>query len=72
MRRELRSASTEQVLGAVVVESGRRRFEGNADRVLSALRRELGDDRTVDVVMSEGWSNGHLYFFPVPPEPALP
>lgn len=54
--------ATEQVLGAVVVDGDRRSFEGSAAGVLSGMRGRLGDDRTVDLVLEEGWSNGRIYF----------
>lgn len=72
MRRNLRSVRADTVLGAVVVDDAGKRFEGSAASVLGGMRGELGDAATVDRVMAEGWSNGYLYFYPVPPEPALP
>lgn len=62
MRRELKSVRTEEVLGSVVATGDWRDFTGTAGNVLSALRRRLGDDKAVDLVMDEGWSNGYLYF----------
>lgn len=56
--------STEQVLGAVVLDGQRHAFEGGAAEVLSAMRKRLGDRKTAEIVMDEGWSNGYLYLAP--------
>lgn len=61
MKRELKSVRTEDVLGAVD-DSLDQPFVGAAERVLGGLRREVGDAKTLDIVLLEGWSNGHLYF----------
>lgn len=62
MRRELLSLRSGSTLGAVVVEGKIRTFEGQAGNILSGLRRQVGDNTAVDLVMAEGWSNGYLYF----------
>jgi len=72
MRRNLRSLRSATVLGAVVSDAAGKRFEGSAAGVLGGMRGEIGDPATVDEVLNNGWSNGYLYFDPVPPEPALP
>lgn len=61
MRRELKSVTTERVVG-MIDDALDDPFIGGAADVLGALRRELGDAKTVETVMLEGWSNGYLYF----------
>lgn len=59
----MRSVRDEQVLGAVDdVRIADAAFVGAAGDVLSALRRELGDEEAVRRVLADGWSNGYLYF----------
>lgn len=62
MMRELRSVSTEENLGAVIVAAdGAVTFDRAAADVLGAMRRKLGDEAAARTVMAEGWSNGYLY-----------
>lgn len=62
MMRVLRSVSTEENLGAVIVAAdGTVTFDRAAGNVLGAMRRQLGDEVAARTVMAEGWSNGYLY-----------
>lgn len=63
MRRELRSANTERVLGAVVIDDGKLTLEGGAQDVLRYTVQKLGADAG-KILMDEGWSNGYLYLAP--------
>lgn len=50
-------------LGAVISDARGKRFEGSAANVLGGMRRQFGDERTVDLVLDEGWANAAgLYF----------
>jgi hypothetical protein len=66
MRRELRSVSTEQVLGAVVLDGAALTLEGGAQNVLARTVERFGADAG-KILMDEGWSNGYLYLGPAQP-----
>lgn len=61
MRRELRTVRGDHLRGAVD-DSLRSPFVGQAADALRGLRGEVGDNRAVEIVLAEGWSNGYLYF----------
>ena len=51
------------VLGFVELDAtGRRRIEGSALTSLASMRADIGDKATVDEVLTNGWSNGALFF----------
>lgn len=59
MRRELRSVSTEKVLG-VVDDSKTPPLDAGATAVLRGVVRQFGDG-AVEALLRDGWSNGYLY-----------
>ncbi len=73
-RRELRSVRTDEPIGgAVEFDAGTYRFTGDGERYLSSLIKGLGSvPAAARDVFEHGASNGYWYFYPVPPDPALP
>lgn len=66
VRRELRIAATEKVVGYVdLPDDGDPVFDGAAGDVFAGLLRRVGPDRLRDSLIADGWSNGYLYLAPV-------
>lgn len=64
MRRDLVSVRKPRTkIGAVISDANGKHFDGAAGGVLQGMRREFGDDQTIDLVLEQGWANGAgLYF----------
>jgi hypothetical protein len=61
VKRELRVADTDKVLGSISSSAGKVSFDGAAADVFARLRTDLGDSKAASQLLADGWSNGKLY-----------
>lgn len=62
MRRELKSVDDKDTVLGAVDDRFTDPFVGGTREVLAALIRRMGEDKVVESVLKDGWSNGYLFF----------